>query len=430
MGMTYDEAIHWLFDHLPMYQRVGGAAYKKDLTNTIALCNHFRNPQNHFPSIHVAGTNGKGSCSHMLAAVLQEAGYKVGLYTSPHLKSFTERIKINGEEISSQYVLKFVEENKHFFENLEPSFFEMTVAMAFNYFADERVDIAVIETGMGGRLDSTNIITPIISVITNIGLDHQQFLGETLPEIAFEKAGIIKKSIPVIIGESNPETDEVFIKKAEECQSDIYFADKNWIITKFKLGDIFCRQLEMERGFLQLSYKSPLGGDYQRNNFMTVCEALFHLQQAKRFVITQQHIEKGLERVIELTGLKGRWQLLGTNPIIIADTGHNIHGLSKVISQLKTSSTGTLRMVLGFVNDKKVDNILQILPRNARYYFTQAKIPRAMDVNELFVLAAEYGLEGLAFENVKDAVKQAIADSIEQDIVFIGGSNFVVAEVV
>lgn len=430
MGMTYEEAIAWLFDHLPMYQRIGGAAYKKDLTNTIKLCTHFNNPQNRFPSVHVAGTNGKGSCSHMLAAVLQEAGYKVGLYTSPHLKSFTERIKVNGDEISQDYVLKFVDKNKLFFEAVEPSFFEMTVALAFNYFADEKVDIAIIETGMGGRLDSTNIITPLISVITNIGLDHQQFLGETLGEIAFEKAGIIKHSVPVVVGESNPETDEVFIKKAKECESDIYFADRNWAIKKFELTDMFVREVELENGLKYLSFKSPLAGEYQLANFRTVAEVLFRLEQTTSFRIPLVAEIQGQSRVVELTGLKGRWQRLGVKPTIIADTGHNIHGLSKVIGQLVAPGDGILRMVIGFVNDKKIDDLMQILPRNAVYYFTQASIPRAMPVHELFKLAVSHQLQGTVFGNVQDAVNQAINDSSENDLIFIGGSNFVVAEVV
>lgn len=428
--MTYEEAVNWLFEHLPMYQRIGSAAYKKDIFNTIKLCNHLDNPQQHYPCIHIAGTNGKGSSSHMLASVLQEAGYKVGLYTSPHLKSFTERIKINGNEISRDYVADFVTNHKSFFEEIEPSFFEMTVGLAFNYFYDEKVDVAVIETGLGGRLDSTNIITPIESIITNIGLDHQYLLGDTVAEIAKEKAGIIKFKVPVIIGESNSETNKIFVERASELKSPIYFADKNWTVESFHITDTYNRKVKIKSTAITLEFESGLAGDYQLNNFITVAEALIRLMDLGIFSINSNHIEQGLSNVTKTTGLKGRWQRLGNNPTIIADTGHNVHGLVKVVDQLTTTCKGKLRMVIGFVNDKKLDDVLQILPRNAIYYFTQANIPRAVDAHELEQQATNYQLSGKSFRSVQDAVKQAVADSAKEDLVFIGGSTFVVAEAV
>lgn len=428
--MHYDEAIQWLYEHLPMYQRIGAAAYKKDLVNTIKLSNYFNHPQNHYPCIHIAGTNGKGSTSHMIASVLQEAGYKVGLYTSPHLKSFTERIKINGDEISTEYVAAFVEKHQPFFKELEPSFFEMTVMLAFQYFYEEKIDVAVVETGLGGRLDSTNIITPFISVITNIGLDHQNLLGDTIAEIAVEKAGIIKPGIPVVIGESNPETDLVFKVKATDQMAPIHFADRNWKVESFYLLNPGRRHLKISNGDLILEFETDLAGEYQLSNFITVAESLIRIGDLTDFKITQNHIEAGLSKVVKNTGLKGRWQVLGVEPTIIADTGHNVHGLRKVIDQLNSSCKGQLRMVLGFVNDKKLDEVMQLLPHNAHFYFTQPNIPRAMPVNNLAALAYQYSIQGTIHNSVNEALSSAIKDAEPHDLIFIGGSTFIVAEVV
>lgn len=430
----YEEAVNWLYTQLPMYQRIGAAAYKADLNNTIKLCGHFNDPQNHFKSIHIAGTNGKGSTSHMLASILQHSGYKVGLYTSPHLKSFTERIRINGKEIEEQFVIDFVNDNKEFFSSFEPSFFEMTVAMAFEYFKKEKVDIAVIETGLGGRLDSTNIITPILSVITNIGYDHQNLLGDTLDKIAFEKAGIIKKNVPVVIGQFQEEVADVFIKKAKESGSEICFASdkmkfdgKENITTVSGLFFQAFRYLNDEESIIITTDQL---GDYQKNNCRTVKVAIDHLKKIGFDKITEASINNGFQKVSETTGLKGRWQVLNRKPLIIADTGHNIDGMRSNIAQLESMEKDQLRIVIGFVNDKSIDEILQILPRNAVYYFTQASIPRAMPAKEVFDVASRYHLKGRYFESSITAFEQANKEAMSNDIIFIGGSTFVVAELV
>jgi dihydrofolate synthase/folylpolyglutamate synthase len=402
--MTYQETLNWMFSQLPMYQKQGKTAFKKDLTNTIAFAKELNHPEKKFKSIHVAGTNGKGSTSHMLASILQEAGYKVGLYTSPHLKNFTERIRINGNEISEEYVHNFILEHKPFLELQQLSFFEMTVGLAFNYFADEKVDVAVIEVGMGGRLDSTNIITPLLSIITNIGLDHTQFLGETLPEIAFEKAGIIKKGIPVIIGEKQDETTPVFIDKAKNTNSPIHFASDH-----FK------------------SYKTDLLGDYQKKNANTVVNAIQHLTY---FKIDKNHIKKGLLNVVKNTNLKGRWQILQHSPKIICDTAHNKEGLQIVMHQLSNEKYEKLHLVLGVVSDKELSKILTLLPKKASYYFCKPNISRGLSEKELQEKANEFQLLGNTFSSVKEALQNAKEKAISKDVVYVGGSTFVVAEII
>ncbi len=405
--MNYKETLNWLFAQLPMYQLQGVSAYKKDLTNTILLANHLGNPEDKIKSIHVAGTNGKGSTSSMIASVLQEAGYKVGLYTSPHLKDFRERIKINGIEISEDFVVDFIDKNKVFFEDNELSFFEMTVGLAFDYFVKENIDIAVIEVGMGGRLDSTNIITPLISVITNIGLDHTQFLGNTLEAIAFEKAGIIKPNIPVVVGEYTHETKPVFLAKSNECRSVIYFASD----------------------LVKEIYPSTLLGDYQVHNIKTVIQTIRVLQSQKEFVIPEVKLRVGLMHVVKNTGLQGRWQQIQNNPIVICDTAHNSHGLKIVLNQIKKEKFDNLFFVLGFVNDKNLDDILSLFPKKAKYFFCKPNIQRGLNADLLLQKATEYGLNGIICNSVPEAYKSALKESSERDFIYIGGSTFVVAEI-
>ncbi|UNZ00286.1 bifunctional folylpolyglutamate synthase/dihydrofolate synthase [Zhouia spongiae] len=401
--MTYQETLDWMFSQLPMYQKEGKAAFKAKLDNIQALSKHLGHPETRFKSIHVAGTNGKGSTSHMLASILQEAGYKVGLYTSPHLKDFRERIRINGTEISEADVIRFVDVNKSFFETQELSFFEMTVGMAFDYFAAQQVDISIIEVGLGGRLDSTNIITPEVSVITNIGLDHTDMLGETLQEIAYEKGGIIKKGVPVVISEYHEETFPVFKEIAAAQQSQILLA-----------------------GDTERSYTTDLLGDYQEKNIRGVVAAIRLLQG---FIIEEKHIESGLGNVVKNTGLLGRWQVLGHFPLVIADTAHNREGLLLVLKQLKRLSYKNLHIVLGVVRDKKLSDILPLFPHKAQYYFCQPKISRALSAAELRTEANEFFLKGDAYASVNEAYKKALKNASKQDLVYIGGSNFVVAEI-
>lgn len=405
--MNYNETVNWMFQQLPLYQLQGASAYKADLTNTILLVNHIGNPEKKLQCIHVAGTNGKGSTSHFLAAVLQEAGYKVGLYTSPHLKDFRERIKINGIEISEDFVCEFIEKNKPFFEDNQLSFFEMSVGLAFDYFVKENVDIAIIEVGLGGRLDSTNIITPLISVITNIGFDHMQFLGNTLEAIAGEKAGIIKPKVPVVIGEYTPETKPVFEAKALSTNSEIYFA-----------SDLIAE-----------TYPSTLLGDYQTQNKKTVLQTLRVLQEQNRFKISEENIKNGFWKVVENTGLHGRWQQLGKNPKIICDTAHNAAGLKIVMHQIQKEHFETLHIVLGFVNDKDLDEILPLFPKKAIYYFCKPNIPRGLDELILKEKASEHKLLGEAFNSVSDAYQTAKQNATKNDFIYIGGSTFVIAEV-
>jgi dihydrofolate synthase/folylpolyglutamate synthase len=402
--MTYKETLDWMFAQLPMYQRDGKAAFKKDLTNILAFSKVLNFPESKFKSIHVAGTNGKGSTSHMLASILQEAGYKVGLYTSPHLKSFTERIRINGAEIPKSKVASFIKQHTIFLEHQKLSFFEMTVGLAFDYFASEKVDIAIVEVGLGGRLDSTNIITPELSVITNIGLDHTQFLGETLPEIAFEKAGIIKKEIPVIIGEEQEAVKQVFLKKAEAENSTIYFA------------------LDMVKTF-----KTDLLGNYQQRNLKTAVAAIKLL---KGFQVSEQNIENGLLNVVKNTNLKGRWQVLQEHPKVICDTAHNKEGLEMVLQQLKKETFKKLHIVLGFVSDKKLEDVLPLFPSNASYYFCKPDIPRGLSAAVLEEKAKQFDLTGKKYTSVKGALKSALLNANQQDIIYVGGSTFVVAEII
>ena len=390
-----------------MYQRVGGAAYKVDLSNTHALCDHLGNPEQGFKSIHVAGTNGKGSCSHMLAAVLMAAGYKVGLYTSPHLKDFRERIKINGKPISKRGVVQFVGEHKAFFEKQQLSFFEMTVGMAFDHFKREEVDIAVVEVGLGGRLDSTNVIIPEVSVITNIGFDHMQFLGNTLESIAAEKAGIMKPGVPVVIGETVPETKAVFLQTAESIGALIFFAESN----PFP------------------NYELDLKGDYQKQNSRTVLQAI-ELLKLRGFEILEAAIKKGLKQVVSLTGLLGRWQVLQELPLVIADTAHNKEGLTIVLNQIKQSSYEQLHLVIGFVSDKQVNDLVAMFPAEARYYFCQANIPRAMPAIELQTIFQAQGRKGKVYSSVGRALGAAKRRASHKDLIYVGGSTFTVAEVV
>jgi dihydrofolate synthase/folylpolyglutamate synthase len=404
--MTYQETTTWLFKQLPMFQMQGASAYKKDLTNTLLLVEHLQHPETKFKSIHVAGTNGKGSTSSMLASILQEAGYKVGLYTSPHLKDFRERIRINGEMISEEFVVDFVALNKPFFEVNQLSFFEMTVGLAFDYFAKEQVDVAVIEVGMGGRLDSTNVITPLVSVITNIGFDHTQFLGDTLPKIAAEKAGIIKSNVPVVIGEYSEETKPVFIDKAKLENTPIYFAQDN----------------------PEATYECALLGDYQVNNKKTVFKTIELLQS--QFKIEESHIKLGFKNVIKNTGLLGRWQILNHKPFTVCDTAHNSHGLKIVLNQIQNHHFEKLHIVLGFVNDKDLDSVLPLFPKNACYYFCKPNVPRGLNPEILKEKATDFGLVGKVFDSVSEAYDAASDLAMDCDFIYIGGSTFVVAEIV
>ncbi len=404
--MTYDETIEYLFNSTPLFQNVGKAAYKEGLANTLALDEYFGHPHTKFKTIHVGGTNGKGSTSHSLASVLQSAGYKVGLFTSPHLKDFRERIRINGKMISEKYVVDFVKQNRNFFEPLYPSFFELTTAMAFKYFADENVDVAVIEVGLGGRLDCTNIISPVLSIITNISFDHVNLLGNTLEKIASEKAGIIKHGVPVVIGETTSETRPVFEAKAKEVNTQIVFAE--------------------EKDIPEIAFE--LGGDYQQKNLRTIITALSILRGT--FDISEQNIREGLGSVCERTGLMGRWQTLNECPKTVCDVGHNVGGFEYIVKQLARQQYKTLRIVIGMVNDKDVNGVLALLPKDAKYYFTRAKVARALQPEELQDKAKEYGLKGNCYPSVANAYEAAIREASTDDFIFVGGSCFVVAEVV
>jgi len=405
--MNYAEATNWMFNQLPMYQTQGAIAYKNDLTNTILLMDYLHHPEKNSKTIHVAGTNGKGSTSHLLASVLQEAGYKVGLYTSPHLKDFRERIKINGEDISEAFVCEFINQHQTFFEQHELSFFEMTVGLAFDYFAKENVDIAIIEVGMGGRLDSTNIITPLVSVITNIGFDHTQFLGNSLPLIAGEKAGIIKSKIPVIIGEYNSETKNVFLEKAKKENTAIYFASD----------------------LIEETYPSTLIGDYQIHNKKTVLQTIKILQEVSVFKVTEDDCKKGFLNVIAKTHLQGRWQILQQNPKVICDTAHNKDGLKIVMNQLQNEFFSKLHIVLGFVNDKDLAEILPLFPKEATYYFSKPNNLRGLDTLILQQKAKDFGLEGKVYMSVRNAYEKALQHASSDDVIYVGGSTFVVAEI-
>ena len=407
--MNYQDTLEYLYNSAPMFQQVGAGAYKEGLENTRALDAHFRHPHEHFHSLHIAGTNGKGSCSHTLAAILQSAGYRVGLYTSPHLVDFRERIRVNGQPISEDYVIRFVEEERAFFEPLSPSFFELTTAMAFKYFADEKVDVAVVEVGLGGRLDCTNIIHPDLCIITNISLDHTQFLGHTLAQIAGEKAGIIKPGIPIVIGETTPETRPVFCQKAQEEGAPIHWAEEEG----------------HENDYPGLSFE--LKGLYQEKNRRTLLTALPILKEIG-YRLTENDIRQGFAHVVELTGLMGRWQKLQDSPTLICDTGHNTGGIAYIAQQLRAQPCHRLHIVLGMVNDKDIRGVLALLPHEADYYFTQASVKRALPADELARLGTEAGLKGEAFANVPAAVRAAQKRSLPEDFIFVGGSTFVVAD--
>jgi dihydrofolate synthase / folylpolyglutamate synthase len=423
MDSLYHESLNFLYSQLPVYHHIGPAAYKKDLTNTLQLCALLDNPQHKFKSVHITGTNGKGSSSHMIAAILQSAGYKTGLYTSPHLKDFSERIKINGEEIDKNYVVDFVNKMKKAMADIKPSFFELTVAMAYEYFVLEKIDIGVIEVGLGGRLDSTNIITPEVSLITNIGYDHTDILGNTLKEIAYEKAGIIKPGIPVVISERQPEVEEVFIRKAEECGSAIYFASDLCKVLDSKPGEmnIDCR------GSI-FSFEPELKGIYQTKNLLGVMQATMILRD-RGYSIPDSAIINGINKTVALTGLKGRWQKIMDKPMVVCDTAHNAEGISELLKQIEKIPHRKLRWVFGMVKDKSPDKVLSLLPTEAKFYFCQARIPRAMDADDLMKLAIAKGLTGVVVRDVNDALKLAIDDSQADDLVMVGGSTFVVGEV-
>jgi dihydrofolate synthase/folylpolyglutamate synthase len=430
--MDYQQTLDYLYTQLPVFTRVGASAYKEDLTNTIALLNILDNPEHKFKSIHVGGTNGKGSTSHMLAAILQVAGYKTGLYTSPHLKDFRERIRINGEMISEQTVIDFVAKHRPDFEQIQPSFFEMTVALAFDVFAKEQVEIAIIEVGLGGRLDSTNVINPLLSIITNIGWDHMNLLGDNLPKIAGEKAGIIKPAIPVIIGEYQPEVAEVFNNKAQEVNAPLVFASE--VNSKFKIQNskegLEYLEINAPRTPLpDLHIQLDLPGTYQLNNLRTVLTAVDELRK-QGFTITDEHIITALKQVKNLTGLHGRWEVINNQPLTICDTGHNPEGITEVLKNIANVKYEHLHFVIGMVNDKDISKVLAMLPTHATYYFCRPDIPRGLEAESIKQQAAIVGLHGEAYPSVKAALMAAQAAATDKDLVFAGGSTFVVAEVV
>jgi len=428
--MNYQETLDWMFQQLPMFQRKGKAAYKANLDNTLALDEHFNHPHKNYKTIHIAGTNGKGSVSHFLASCLQEAGYKVGLYTSPHLKDFRERIKINGENIDQDFVVNFINSNKDYFSTLSPSFFEMTVAMAFEYFSKEDVDYAIIETGLGGRLDSTNIISPIASVITNISFDHTALLGNTKELIAIEKAGIIKKDTPVIIGEYDKDTIDVFEKRAKEQIANLIVADKKYEIqnSRFNINHRIVDIIK-DKDIRFKDLVSGLVGVYQEKNILT-CIACIDYIKTIGVDISDENISEGLKKVVENTGIMGRWQILQDKPLVVCDTAHNEAGISYVLEQIKEIPYEKLHIVFGMVNDKSIDKVLSMMPKEAKYYFTKANIPRAQDEQTLKEMASEYGLKGNVYSNVEDAKIAALLQMGNNDLLYIGGSTFIVAEVV
>ncbi len=422
--MTYEETLHYLYTSTPLFQNVGKDAYKEGLENTYELDKHFGHPHKQFKTIHIAGTNGKGSCSHTLAAILQSAGYKTGLYTSPHLVDFRERIRVNGTPIPKDYVTSFVEENRSFFEPLHPSFFELTTAMAFKYFAEQHVDVAIIEVGLGGRLDCTNIITPDMCIITNISFDHTQFLGNTLEKIAKEKAGIIKPGIPVVIGETSTETRTVFKNKAAETHTPITFAEDESLVEDWKTSTDGYR-IYQTKDYADL--KGELGGLYQIKNTNTILTAVRQLKQIG-YTITEQDIRNGFANVCKLTGLMGRWQTIETSPKVICDTGHNVGGISYIVEQLKHETYKHLHIVIGMVNDKDISGVLSLLPKNAYYYFTQASVKRALPAEKMAQKAHAANLRGSYYDNVQTALETAKDRADKDDLIFIGGSSFIVAD--
>lgn len=422
--MNYQETLNYLYNSTPVFEHVGAVAYKEGLQNTLALDKHFNHPHTNFKTIHIAGTNGKGSCSHSLASILQEAGYKVGLYTSPHLVDFRERIRVNGQCISKERVVKFVEDERKFFEPLHPSFFELTTSLAFKYFDEQKVDIAVIEVGLGGRLDCTNIISPILSIITNISFDHTQFLGDTLAKIAAEKAGIIKKGVPVIIGEANEETRPVFQSKANEVNSDIVFAEDNVIVTSSSPMADGGRRYNLSNNSTLIG---ELSGDYQERNMNTILCACNILKQMN-IIKNDDVIAKGLTNICKNTGLLGRWQTIQNNPTVVCDTGHNVGGWNYLASQIKRQQCNQLRIVFGMVDDKDINSVMYLLPKNAIYYWTQAESKRAIKAERVAEIAIKHDLRGEIFDNVEVAYTKALQDSNKDDFVFVGGSSYIVAD--
>jgi len=434
--MDYQQTLDYLYSQLPMFTRDGASAFKKDLTNTLELCKRLDDPHKKFKSVHIAGTNGKGSTSHMLAAILQTAGYKTGLYTSPHLRDFRERIRINGEMISEEHVIDFVEDHKQDFEDIKPSFFEMTVAMAFDAFAKAEVDIAIIEVGLGGRLDSTNIITPLLSVITNIGWDHMNMLGDTLPLIAGEKAGVIKPGIPVIVGEYQSEVADVFINKAKAESAPISFASEEWFLNpeagsrKSEVTDYLEFEISAHHSPLTTHHlRLDLPGIYQLKNAKTVLSAVEELRR-QGFTISDEQVKSALGSVKRLTGLHGRWETLSHHPLTICDTGHNPEGITEVLKNIESTPHENLHIVMGVVNDKDISKILAMLPKHATYYFCKPDIPRGLDAELLQQKAEAFGLHGEIYMSVKTALKAAQSQADKNDLVFVGGSTFVVAEIV
>lgn len=424
--MNYESTLEYLYNQLPTYQHIGSTAYKPGLDNTIQLLQVLDNPHTKFKTIHVAGTNGKGSVSHFLASIFQSQGYKTGLYTSPHLVDFGERIRVNGEMINRDYVVNFVEQSIEIFEHIQPSFFEATMSMAFNYFADQQVDIAIIEVGLGGRLDSTNVISPIISVITNISFDHMNLLGNTLAQIASEKAGIIKQNTPVVIGELQQETISVFREKALEMNSMLFVANTEFSIKEHNILKMVVTDKQSNH------FKIGLTGKYQLKNLATVLQTIDIINNSDSipFQISKKSLAEGLENVIENTKLRGRWEVLSNQPLTIADTGHNEAGIEFVVKQLAETPHRKLHFVIGMVNDKEIAHILKLLPTQAEYYFTQANIARALAADELQNLAKNHNLSGNSFRTVEASVKSAQSEAAPDDLIFIGGSNFVVGEAI
>lgn len=428
--MTYQDTVNYLFNCYPVFEHVGGSAYKEGLDNTIALDNYFHHPHQSYKTIHVAGTNGKGSCSHTLAAILRQAGYKVGLYTSPHLVDFRERIRVNGECISKERVIQFVEEHRSFFEPLHPSFFELTTALAFLYFKEQNVDIAVIEVGLGGRLDCTNIISPLLSIITNISLDHTQFLGSTLDKIAGEKAGIIKPGTPIVIGEALPETRPVFEQVAAKQQAEIIFAESH--------PEVISSELHHVGGITYKTrnygtFQAELGGEYQVKNTNTVLAAINVLRRSNPgkgalLNLSEENVRDGFAHVSALTGLMGRWQTLRTSPTVVCDTGHNVGGWQHLARQIKAQSCQTLRIVFGMVDDKDIDGVMNMLPPDAVYYWTQASSKRAIPAQGIQERGRKHNLHGATYSTVAEAYRQALTDACADDFIFIGGSSYIVAD--
>ena len=425
--MNYQQTVDYLYNTLPMFSRIGNAAFKKDLTNTLILCERLNNPHKKFKSIHVGGTNGKGSVSHMIAAIFQTAGYKTGLYTSPHLYDFRERIKINGTMIDEDFVVDFVERIQPAIKEIQPSFFEITVAMAFEYFARQKVDIAIIEVGLGGRLDSTNVIAPELSIITNIGWDHMNMLGNSLEQIAYEKAGIIKENIPVVIGEKSKETKDIFIQEAKKKNSTIYFAEENFFISNFQLSlHSILLSISNKATNENADYELDLPGIYQTKNVLTVLQAIRLLN---KWNISEQHIQAAFKNVKSLTGLHGRWEVIHQKPTVVLEVAHNKNGMEQMLLHLQKIKFNKLHIIIGMVKDKDIEQVLEMLPANATYYFTQAHIPRALDASLLQSKAQSFYLNGITFEDVNDALQKAINHASKDDLIIVCGSIFLVAEV-